>query len=55
MKKELIKTIFLFFSKLMLGLSKKNFICPEPIQNKENKYISDFQNKKIYDCKLFRR
>ena len=36
-----------FFSQLMLGLSKKKFICPEPIQNKKNKYISDFQNKKF--------
>ena len=36
-----------FFSELMLGLSKKNFICPRPIPNKENKYISDFENKKF--------
>ena len=36
-----------FFSELMLGLSKKKFICPEPIRNKENKYISDFENKKF--------
>ena len=36
-----------FFSQLMSGLSKKKFICPEPIQNKKNKYISDFQNKKF--------
>jgi len=36
-----------FFSEIMLGLSKKKFICPEPIRNKENKYISDFENKKF--------
>ena len=36
-----------FFSKLMLELSKKNFICPKPIPSKENKYISDFDNKKF--------
>ena len=29
----------------MLGLSKKSIICPEPVPNKENKYISDFENK----------
>ena len=36
-----------FFSKLMLGLSNKNFICPKPISNKNNVHISDFQNKKF--------
>jgi len=36
-----------FFSELMLRLSKKSFICPEPVPNKENKYISDFENKKF--------
>ena len=36
-----------FFSELMLGLSKKSFICPEPVLNKKNKYISDFENKKF--------
>ena len=47
MKKELTNMIFLFFSKLMLGLSNKSFICPKPISNKNNVYISDFQNKKF--------
>ena len=28
-----------FFSKLMLELSNKNFICPKPILNKNNKYL----------------
>ncbi len=36
-----------FFSRLMLGLSNKNFICPKPISNKNNEYISDFENKKL--------
>ena len=36
-----------FFSELMLGLSNKSFICPKPISNKNNAYISDFQNKKF--------
>ena len=36
-----------FFSKLMFELSKKNFICPKPISNKDNNYISDFDNKKF--------
>jgi len=36
-----------FFSELMAELSKKKFICPKPIQNKNNKYISDFENKKF--------
>jgi len=36
-----------FFSELMLGLSKENFICPKPIPNKNNQYISEFQNKKF--------
>ena len=36
-----------FFSQLMLGLSKKNFISPKPILNKNSKYISDFGNKKL--------
>tara|TARA_B100000029_G_scaffold248783_1_gene245562 strand:- start:137 stop:1105 length:969 start_codon:yes stop_codon:yes gene_type:complete len=36
-----------FFSQLMLGLSKKNFISPKPISNKNSKYISDFENKKL--------
>ena len=36
-----------FFSKLMLETSKKNFICPKPISNKDNNYISDFGEKKF--------
>ena len=36
-----------FFSKLMLGLSNKNFICPKPVSNKNDVYISDFENKKF--------
>ena len=36
-----------FFSRLMLGLSNKNFICPKPISNKNNAYISNFENKKL--------
>jgi len=30
-----------------LGLSNKSFICPKPIPNKDNSYISDFQDKKF--------
>ena len=36
-----------FFSKLMLELSKKNFICPKPIPNKDNAYVSNLDNKKF--------
>ena len=36
-----------FFSKLMLELSKNNFICPKPISNKNNEYISNLDNKKF--------
>ena len=36
-----------FFSELMLGLSNKSFICPKPVSNKNNLYISDFENKKF--------
>ena len=36
-----------FFSKLMQELSKKKFICPKPISNKNNEYISDLDNKKF--------
>ena len=36
-----------FFSKLMLELSNKNFICPKPILNKNNKYINDLDAKKF--------
>ena len=36
-----------FFSKLMLELSKKNFICPKPISNKNNSFISSHDDKKF--------
>ena len=36
-----------FFSELMLGISNKNFICPKPVPNKSNEYISDIDNKKF--------
>ena len=36
-----------FFSKLMLELNKKNFICPKPIPNRNNNYISDLEDKKF--------
>ena len=36
-----------FFSKLMLEVSKENFICPKPIANKNNDYISDVDGKKF--------
>ena len=36
-----------FFSKLMVELCKKNFICPKPIPNKNNNFISNLNNKKF--------
>ena len=36
-----------FFSNLMFELSKNGFICPKPILNKDNNYISDFNDKKF--------
>ncbi len=36
-----------FFSKLMLELSKKNFICPKPILNKKDSYISNLNEKEF--------
>ena len=36
-----------FFSRLMLELCKNDFLCPKPISNKNNEYISDFDNKKF--------
>ena len=36
-----------FFSNLMVELSKNGFICPKPIPNKENNYISNINNKKF--------
>ena len=46
-EKRVNKNDLPFFSKLMLGLSKNNFICPEPIPDKENKYISNFQSRNV--------
>ena len=31
----------------MVELSKNGFICPKPISNKDNNYISDFNDKKF--------
>ena len=36
-----------FFSNLMVELSKKGFMCPKPISNKNNEHISVFKNKKF--------
>ena len=36
-----------FFSNLMIGLSKKDFKCPVPIKNKNNKTISLYKNKSL--------
>ena len=36
-----------FFSNLMVELSKKGFMCPKPISNKNNEQISVFKNKKF--------
>ena len=36
-----------FFSNLMVELSKNGFICPKPILNKDNAYISDLNDKKF--------
>ena len=36
-----------FFSNLMVELSKKGFMCPKPIPNKNNEHISIFKNKKF--------
>ena len=36
-----------FFSKLMVELNNKDFICPKPILNKNNKYISNLDAKKF--------
>ena len=36
-----------FFSNLMVELSKNGFICPKPIPNKDNDYISNLNNKKF--------
>ena len=36
-----------FFSELMTGLNKKNYKCPVPIINNENKTISNYKKKKL--------
>tara|TARA_B100000945_G_scaffold199711_1_gene160584 strand:- start:809 stop:1777 length:969 start_codon:yes stop_codon:yes gene_type:complete len=36
-----------FFSKLMQELSKKKFICPKPILNKKNEFVSSLDKKKF--------
>ena len=36
-----------FFSDLMAGLNHKNFKCPFPIVNNDNKTISDYDGKKL--------
>ena len=36
-----------FFSELMTGLDKKNYKCPVPIINNENKSISNYKGKKL--------
>ncbi len=46
-EKRVKETDLPFFSNLMVGLSKNGFICPKPILNKENNYISDINNKKF--------
>ncbi len=46
-EKRVNKNDLPFFSGLMLGLSKKSFICPKPISNKNDEYISDFEDKKF--------
>ena len=46
-EKRVNKSDLPFFSKLMLETSKKNFICPKPISNKDNNYISDLNDKKL--------
>jgi len=46
-EKRVNKNDLPFFSELMLGLSKKSFICPKPISNKNGEHISDFGNKKF--------
>jgi homoserine kinase type II len=36
-----------FFSDLMTGLDKKNYKCPVPLANSENKTISNYKGKKL--------
>ena len=36
-----------FFIKLMKHLSKKQFLCPQPIKDKNNKFIQKINNKKF--------
>jgi Putative homoserine kinase type II (protein kinase fold) len=46
-EKRVKETDLPFFSNLMVELSKNGFICPKPIPNKENNYISNINNKKF--------
>ena len=36
-----------FFSELMTGLNKENFMCPVPIKNNKNKTITNYKNKNL--------
>ena len=44
-EKRVKETDLPFFSNLMVELSKSGFICPKPIPNKDNGYISNLSNK----------
>ena len=46
-EKRVKETDLPFFSNLMFELSKNGFMCPKPITNKHNNYISDINNKKF--------
>ena len=46
-EKRVKETDLPFFSNLMVELSKNGFNCPKPIPNKENNYISNFNDKKF--------
>ena len=46
-EKRVKETDLPFFSNLMVELSKNGFVCPKPIANKDNNYISDFNDKKF--------
>ena len=36
-----------FFSELMTGLNKENFMCPVPIKNNKNQTITNYKNKNL--------
>ena len=46
-EKRVKETDLPFFTNLMFELSKNGFMCPKPITNKHNDYISDINNKKF--------